>query len=76
MANETEFKADYSEIQKHTALMYEMKAVDDANGDAPDGAWWMMLQDTAGFFYARIGESPPNDDYNDCVCAYLDWLNS
>ena len=47
-------------------MFYHMKAVDEFNGDAPDGAWWAMLQETA----AKYVEF---DDAHDAVHAYLVW---
>ncbi len=57
---------------KHTdELFYYMKAVEDE--DAPDGAWWAMLQDAAQHHADNKGLEITEAEAFDAVHAYIAW---
>lgn len=52
-------------------LFYTMKAADDLLAfDAPDGAWWAILEDTARWY---MKEHDIEGDPFDAVHAYIAW---
>ncbi len=52
-------------------LFYAMKAAEEfVAADAPDGAWWAILQDTA---YWYMNEEDIKGDPFEAVHAYLKW---
>ena len=57
---------------KHTdELFYRMKAVDD--DDAPDGAWWAMLQNAARHHAKDRDLEITEAEAFDAVQAYIGW---
>ncbi len=54
-------------------LFYTILAADEDANDAPDGAWWAMLEDTVKFWNRDRGTSL---DEHETVHQYLQWCKS
>lgn len=52
----------------HAELMADLNAMHEAASDAPDGAWWAMLEDTVVQYNRRTGNGY---DANDAVHKWV-----